>query len=168
MTAFEIIRYIITVLIVGGGLWKGLEAFARVLDAVSNSLKLKAEAEFERRRLEDEQIKTYYYHAQELIKAQDLRIKGLYDQIAELERESDSREESLRGKIKDLDSEMMFLKADYEAIKSNYHNLQAEYLALKGEHDSLKKSYGDLKRINDGLRARIRKLESKNKESSDG
>lgn len=166
---YPIAKYLFTVLIVGGGLWQGLKALSKVIEAVSNGFKLRAEAAIERRRLEDEQIKTSYLRTLELLNIQSDRIESLIQDLSELEEKCTKREDDFRDRISELEGKITFLKADYEALSDKYQSISQNYANLKMDHESLKSSYEKTLSCNDSLRKRIRKLESKkNEEVSDG
>lgn len=148
----SLLQALIYSLLIGGGLWKGLEAVGKVIDAVSNAFKLRAEASITRRRLEDDQIKSGYYAALEMLKQQAIRLESLNAEILALEIKCTDRENGFREQIDELFEKIKILEQENSQTEIKYQNLKAENDILIGKIE-------DLKNINSQLRKRLRKLE---------
>lgn len=115
------LQWLVTTLVVGGALWKGL-------DAVANALSKRAEAIEGIKRLDYEQVQANYSNAMTLIDQMSERIDQLHKDIQRSETRWEAAEMQYQQEIERLRDKLSKVECDYTELETRYQALEAKYL----------------------------------------
>lgn len=128
----SVLQWIISTLVVGGALWKGL-------DSVASALSKKADADIANRRLDFETMQANYENAMKLIDQQAERIETLHRDMENYEQRSKDREARYVEEIESLKTELEEMKVKYQGLLYRNNVLEKEYTEALERIEKLEK-----------------------------